>query len=102
MKKQYAFLLMGDHYNPDVHQSRLETDRDIVILRTVRNFEEAKATAMALKEQGVGAIELCGAFGSEKAEELTTATNREVAIGYVVHDQELDILFDNFFGLSQG
>lgn len=70
----------------------------MVIFRTVRNLGEAQATAIALKEQGVGAIELCGAFGSEKAGELIAVTNREVAIGYVVHDQELDVLFDKFFG----
>lgn len=98
MKKQYAFLLMGDHYNPDVHQSRFETDRDITIFRTVRNFDEAVAVAAALKDEGVGAIELCGAFSPEQARELTAATDREVTIGYVVHDKELDDLFAKFFG----
>lgn len=98
MKKQYAFLLMGGHYDPLVHRSRLETDKDIVHLRTVRDFAEAKAAALELKSQGVGAIEVCGAFGPEKAGELAEITGKEVAIGYVVHDPELDGLFARFFG----
>lgn len=97
-KKMYAFLLMGGHYDPDVHQCRFETARDVVFLRTVRDFEEAKATAVALWRQGVGAIEICGAFGPEKARELTYLTGGEVAIGYVVHDPELDGVFARFFG----
>ena len=98
MKKQYAFLLMGSHYNPDTHRCRFETDRDIVHFRTVRDFAEAKAAAVELKDAGVGAIEVCGAFGPDMAAELAAITNKEVAIGYVVHDSELDGLFARFFG----
>ena len=98
MKKQYAFLLMGAHYDPAVHQCRFETERDIVLLRTVRNFEEAKITARELKALGVGAIEVCGAFGREKAGELAEATGNTIAIGYVMHDREQDGLFAKFFG----
>ena len=98
MKKQYAFMLMGDQYDPSAHQCRFETDRDVVILRTVRNFDEAKAVVVELQNNGVGAIELCGAFGPELAKELAGATRNEVAIGYVVHDKSLDSLFERFFG----
>lgn len=98
MKKQYAFLLMGAQYDPAVHQFRFETDKDTVFFRTVRDFEEAKNTAIELKNLGVGAIEVCGAFGPEKAAELAEITGKELAIGYVVHDKELDPLFAKFFG----
>lgn len=98
MKKQYAFLLMGDHYDPGVHHCRFETDRDIVHFRTVRDFADAKAVAVELKKLGVGAIEVCGAFGPEMANELVEITDKEVAVGYVVHDKELDGLFARFFG----
>ncbi len=95
--KKYAFLLMGGHYDPTVHQCRFETDRDIVILRTVRNMDEAEAVATELWHDGVGAIELCGAFGPDNADRLTEVTNSEVAIGYVVHNPRLDPLFAAFF-----
>lgn len=98
MKKQYAFLLMGDHYDPATHRCRFETDRDIVHIRTVRNAAEAKETAVSLKDAGIGAIELCGAFGPDLARELTELTASVVAIGYVVHDKELDSVFARFFG----
>lgn len=98
MKKHYAFLLMGDHYNPEIHQFHFETAKDIVSLRTVRNFEEAKAVTLDLYKAGVGAIEICGAFGQDKAKILVGLTNNEVAIGYVVHDKELDGIFAKFFG----
>lgn len=97
-KKMYAFLLMGGHYDPDVHQCRFETAKNIVFIRSVRDFEEAKAMAVALQRQGVGAIEVCGAFGPEKARELTDLTGGEVAIGYIVHHPELDEVFAKFFG----
>ncbi|MCD8138347.1 MAG: DUF6506 family protein [Planctomycetaceae bacterium] len=95
--KKYAFLLMGGHYDPAVHQCRFETDRDVVILRTVRTMEEAETVAKELWQDGVGAIELCGAFGPENADRLTEATGNQVAIGYVVHNPRLDPLFTAFF-----
>ncbi len=98
MKKHYAFLLMGDHYDPKIHHFQFETEKDIVSLRTVRDFEEAKAVTMELHTAGVGAIEICGAFGQEKAKILAELTNNKVAIGYVVHDKELDGVFARFFG----
>lgn len=98
MKKQYAFLLMGEQYDPASHRCRFETEVDVVHIRTVRTFEEAKETAVALKNSGVGAIEVCGAFGPEKAAELAKLTDNEVAIGYAVHDKPLDGVFARFFG----
>ena len=64
---------------------------------TVRSFEEAEEKVLELYQDGFGAIELCGAFGKERAARLTELTNHEVAIGYVVHEPELDPLFDQFF-----
>ncbi|GLC82225.1 hypothetical protein [Lacrimispora brassicae] len=29
MKKKFAFLLMGSHYNPEVHQACFETEKQI-------------------------------------------------------------------------
>ena len=104
MEKKYAFLLMGSDYDP-------ETDQAVFIkkagsgggesgtyLYTVRDFEEACRLAVKLKEEGFGAIELCGAFGKEKAEQITQLTGNTVAVGYVIHEPELDPLFQAFFG----
>lgn len=98
MKKRYAFLLMGGHYDPAAHRCGFETDRDTVEFRTVRDLEEAKAVAVELQGRGFGAIEVCGAFGEDGARQLAEATGEKVAIGYVTHDSRLDGLFAAFFG----
>ncbi len=97
MKNKYAFLLMGPHYNPDEHCAYFETGKQVTYICTVRNFEEAYKKVVDLQKDGVGAIELCGAFGESEAQKIIDLTNNEVAIGFVVHKPEQDSLFDNFF-----
>ena len=97
MKNKYAFLLMGPHYNPDEHFACFETKNQVTYICTVRNFKEAYLKAVDLQKDGVGAIELCGAFGEGEAQKIIDLTNNEVAIGFVVHKSEQDSLFDNFF-----
>ena len=97
MKKQYAFILMGSHYDTSSHQCKIETEENIIHFRTVCSFTEAKGLVVELQKQGIGAIELCGAFGPDRAKKLAELTNNEVAIGYSVNDPALDHLFTKFF-----
>lgn len=97
-KKKYAFLLMGEDLVPAMHHAVFETEKYIYYICTVKNAEEAKTRARILYEGGVRAIELCGAFGSGLAREISELTNGEVATGYVVHEKEQDSLFAQFFG----
>lgn len=94
--KTYAFVLLGD-YDSTKNRMEIKNDHMSTLLCMVRTFEEAKQCVQELYEQGVGAIELCGAFGKEKAAVLAELTHHEVAIGYVVHDKEMDSLFAAFF-----
>lgn len=99
--KKFAFILMGPAYDPEKHQCcfhKEDSKASETHIYTVRNFEEAKEKVVNLQKEGYGAIELCGAFGKEKAAELAELTNHQVAIGYVVHEPELDPLFVEFFG----
>lgn len=98
MKKKFAFLLMGGDHDPMTDRCSFPGERMETIVRTARTYEEAKTVVLELKEEGVGAIELCGAFGKEKAKELTELTGGEIAIGYIVHEPELDSKFAEFFG----
>ncbi len=98
MKKNFAFVLMGQHYNPEKHRCDFDTSIGSTSLRTVRSMDEAKQTVLELQQAGYGAIELCGAFGRDAANELTTLTGGTIAIGYVVHEPELDPVFAAFFG----
>ena len=98
MKKKFAFIIMIDAYNPDVHQASFEKETMSTHIYTVRSFEEACSKLKELEKEGFGAVELCGAFGPEKAQQLIELTHNKIAIGYVVHNPEQDQLFDAFFG----
>ena len=97
-RRKFAFLLKGEDYDPIVQQTFFETSFMTTYVFTVRNFEEAAAKVQALAEEGFGVIELCGAFGPEKAREYQQLTGGRVAIGYVTHSPEQDPLFAAFFG----
>ena len=97
MKKKYAFVLLGGEYDPAQHRAKFETKTQVTYIRTVRDFDEAKEAVLSLQKDGVGAVELCGAFGKQKACELIDATDGTIAIGFVTHLPEQDALFDAFF-----
>lgn len=97
MKKKFAFILMGSQYNPEEHKACFETEKVITYILTVKNLEEAFDQLSFLEKQGVGAIELCGAFGEEIAQKMIELTNNKIAIGYVTHKPEQDHLFAKFF-----
>ena len=88
---------MGEHYNPQEHTAYFETQNQISYIFTVRNFEEACEKLSFLENEGVGAIELCGAFGEKNAQRMIELTNNRIAIGYVTHKPEQDSLFASFF-----
>lgn len=97
MKKKFAFILMGAHYIPEQHHAEFETEKQITYIVTVKDADEAYAKVMELKNDGVGAIELCGAFGPDMTQKIIDITNKEIAIGYVTHFPEQDGLFASFF-----
>ena len=92
MKKKFAFLLMGKEFDTAKDTAVFETEHMISYIFTVTSFEEALKRAVACAEDGVGAIEVCGAFGK-----IIAATGNKVAVGYVVHNPEQDELFRQFF-----
>lgn len=96
-KKKFAFIMMGPDHAPK-EPARFDGSRIQAYAYAVKSFEEAQELAVKLKEEGFGAIELCGAFGRDRARELIRLTENQVAIGYVVHEAEQDSLFDQFFG----
>ena len=89
---------MGAHYTPEEHKAVFETESQLTYICTIKNFSEMEEKIKYLMEEGVGAIELCGAFGKEKADEVVKVTGNRVAVGYIIHDPSLDPLFKKFFG----
>lgn len=98
MKKQYAFLLMGADYDPAIHRAAFTVGERVTLLRTARDFPEAKEIFLELTAQGVGAVELCGAFGEEKARELMALGKGKVVVGYVQNFPEQSPLIAAFWG----
>lgn len=86
--KKYAMIIMNQHYQPEKDQARLDTPQAEAHILTVRNPEEAVALAKKLKEEGFGAIEVCGAFGEELARKMYEATGESVPVGYVVTPED--------------
>lgn len=64
----------------------------------VRSVDEACSEAEAMERDGVGCIELCGAFGEEGARRVMEATGRRVPIGYITHLPEMDAAYAEAFG----
>lgn len=96
--KKFAFILMGNHYDPKIHKIDFDTAAgQVTSIRTVRDFGEAKELVEQLHTEGYGCIELCGAFGEELVRELIKLTENEIAIGFVTHFPEQDQLFQTFF-----
>jgi hypothetical protein len=95
--KKYAFILLGENYIPDKHNACFEAEDMDTYIFTVRSFQEAREKVLKLEKEGFGAIELCGAFGEQRAQELVELTKGKIAIGYVTHDKSLDEVFAKFF-----
>ena len=95
-QKKYAFIFMGQNYIPQKHTAEFDTGIKTCIY-TVRDAQEAHEKVLELKNNGFGAIELCGAFGRDFALELIALTKGEIAIGYCVNEPEQDELFRRFF-----
>ncbi len=82
-KKKWAMVIMGEDYVPEEDRARIDTEKKEGHILTVKNPEEAIELAKRLKEEGFGAIEVCGAFGAELAKKMYEATDKTVPVGYV-------------------
>jgi len=95
--KKFAYILMDTHNDPASHKAEFDAKFVNISIYTVRNFEEAKKKVVNLWQEGYGAIELCGAFGRNRALELISLTKSEVAIGYVTNEPEQNDLIARFW-----
>ncbi|MDL2289041.1 DUF6506 family protein [Oscillospiraceae bacterium OttesenSCG-928-F05] len=98
MQKKSAMLFMGEAYTPDVHRADWSFGGRLQYIRTARDFAEAEALVAALYADGLGALELCGAFSKEQALRLREITEKNVAIGFAQHLPEDEGLFAAFYG----
>ena len=92
--KKFAYILLGS-FNESIMRQNLTNNISVC---TVKNFDEAKEMIVSLRQEGFGAIELCGAFGRDRALELIELTSNEVVVGYVVNEPAQNELIAKFFG----
>lgn len=92
---KFAFLIMG---NFDAERDRTTMREGEVQMIGVPDIDAACEQAARLKREGVGCIELCGAFGEQGARCVIEATDGSIPVGYVVHLPEQDELFRAAFG----
>ena len=95
--KKFAYILMDPHNDPTINKAEFNTKSVNIYVYTVRNFEEAREKVVNLWQEGYGALELCGAFGRNRALELISLTKNEVAIGYVTNEPEQSKLIAKFW-----
>ena len=83
---RYAFIFMNEGL-PDVERTSVRDGQSEFV--GVRSLSEACSAACSLVDEGVGCIELCGAFGEDGARAVMEATGRRVPVGYIVQLPEL-------------
>ena len=91
---KFAFLVMGKF---DLVRDRAAIHGGEAQIIGVTDLEQACAEAKKLCAEGVGCIELCGAFGPQGAKKIIAATGNQIPVGYVVHLPEQDELYRSAF-----
>ncbi len=91
---KFAFLIMGEFCSARDRASIAAGGAQIVGVSTL---EEACAVAKQLCEEGVGCIELCGAFGEVGARAVVQATGNSVPVGFVTHLEDQNDLYERVF-----
>jgi hypothetical protein len=90
-------LIMAPGYDPEMHKIVLSSPSFSTSVVCVSNFEQAQNLAIALVNDGVQLIELCGGFSPLEAEQLHTCVGGRVPIGVVRYSPEeqdrLSVLF---------
>ncbi len=91
---KFAFIIMGDF---DSCQDTAQIHNGNACIVGVNSLEEACLAAKKLWQNGVGCIELCGAFGPEGARAVIQATQNQIPVGYITHLPEQDALYKRAF-----
>lgn len=94
---RYLFIFMNDTLSGVERTSVRDGQSEFVGVRTL---DEACEAARKLVDEGVGCVELCGAFGEEGARRVMEATGCRVPVGYIVQLPELKDVCDRAFGQS--
>ncbi|RYL86823.1 DUF6506 family protein [Sporolactobacillus sp. Y61] len=86
MEVKAAFIFIGPEINTD--EARALIDTPVIKLKVigVRTYDEAVKAAVALADEGVTAIELCGGFGNIGTGKIARAVKGKAEVGVVRFD----------------
>ena len=86
-KLNAAFIFIAPEANESIHRALVETKAVILHVVGVADYAAAVTAAEKLvKEQGVGAIELCAGFGNEGTAAVAKAVKGKALVGVVRFD----------------
>lgn len=86
MKVNAAFIFVAPDANPQIHRTVVDTPVVCLTVVGVKDYEEAKAVAIELVEQGIKALELCAGFGNEGLAMISKAVEGKASVGAVRFD----------------
>ena len=87
MALKAAFIFVAPEAEASKHRTQVKTPQVELTVVGVADYAAAVAAAQELKKQGIGAIELCGGFGSEGVALVQKAVGPEIAVGVVRFDK---------------
>ena len=93
---KFAFLIMGNEFDSSKDRAYIHDGMCQII--GVNDIEDAESTARKLLQEGIGCIEVCGAFGIDGAKAIINATENRIPVGYVTHLPSQEDLFIKAFG----
>ena len=80
----FAFLILGD-FSPEQGRTASIGGGSARMIG-VPDLPATCAAARALAEEGIGCIELCGAFGPDGARQVIEATGGRIPVGYILQE----------------
>lgn len=86
MALQAAFLFLSPTADPSSHRTVVTTGEVDLHVVGVRDYAQAESVTRDLVDRGVGAIELCGGFGTEGTARIQRTAGPGVPVGVVRFD----------------
>lgn len=80
---KYGFIVKAANYGYRIDNSVIETELFRTEIVDVSTDDEAVIVAKNLIKNGVQVIELCGGFGEESADQIISAVDSNVPIGFI-------------------
>lgn len=86
MSVKAAFIYVAPENDNKIHRAVIDSPVVQLTVVGVKNYQDAQDVALELVEDGITAIELCAAFGSEGTAMIAKAVGDKAMVGVVRFD----------------